>query len=306
MWAADQLVLNGRFKILSPLGKGAFSEAYLAEQVGLSRKVVVKTLSAQLGHDLDGRFGAEVRALAAVDHPSVVRVLDFGVGDGVVFVVTEHVEGTSLAKAIGTEPFLPDRALALFGQLAEGLGAIHARGLVHLGLSADTVFLAQTPLGERARMADFGVARLLDPATEGSRLTAVLAPVQHRVYQSPEQAMGAPTDARSDLFVLGILGYQMLSGRLPFAAPQAPADVPQAGSPVPLAEAAPHLKDHPRLVELVMRCLEKDPAARPQQALELVQRLTAVPEVGEPTILMEAYQGLPPALPLRPAAAPAR
>ncbi len=305
MWANDEVVLNGRFRIVSPLGAGGFSEAYFAEQLNLSRRVVLKTLRADLGLELSGRFGDEVRRLASVDHPSVVRVLDFGAVDGLIFIVTEEAQGVTVQNAMGSEPLLPDRALAIIKQLAEGLAAIHEKGLVHQALRADNVFLSTTAVGEVARMTDFGIARLLDPQLGDQRLTTLLKPVSHPEFSSPEQARGAPADAKSDIYALGVLGYFMLAGRLPFAGPT-PADFlqqHQSATPTPLNEAAPHLQDHARIVELVMRCLEKDPALRPPTALAVAQRASAVPEVGEPTILMEAYAKLPPALPLKPKSA---
>ncbi len=304
MWEPDALVLEGRFKILRPLGRGGVTEVYLAEQVSLSRKVVLKLLRRELGiaEGMAQRFEDEVKRLASVNHPAVVRVIDFGASGELLYLVTEVAEGQPLRSALDGEPMMPDRAVAILQQLAEGLSAIHEQGLLHRDLRPDNIFLHATPRGERARLIDFGLSRLVDPDPGQPRVTLLLSPVGQPQYMSPEQARGAPTDALSDLCSLGVIAYQLLSGRLPYAGPTAVdyAAQRQQQRPTPLAEAAPHLADHLRLCELVMRCLEKDPALRPASALELAQRLTSLPSVGEPTLLVEALQKLPPALPERP------
>ncbi|MBI3181414.1 MAG: serine/threonine protein kinase [Myxococcales bacterium] len=309
MFEPDALVLDGRFRILRQLGKGGVAEVYLAEQVALSRKVALKVLRPELGlaEGMAGRFAEEVKRLAAVDHPAVVRVIDSGTFEKLLYLVAEAVEGSTLKAEAKGEPLMPDRAVAVFQQLAEGLSAIHDKGLVHRDLRPENVFLERTSRGERVRLADFGIARLVDPNPGEPRLTLITRPVGRPEYISPEQARGEATEARSDLYSLGVLAFELLSGKLPFPGPSAVefAAQHQKMPPRPLKEAAPYLADHLRLCELVMRCLEKDPSRRPSSALEISQRLTLLPSVGEPTIIDEALQKLPPALPERQPKPPA-
>lgn len=311
MFEPGATVFNARFRIAETLGRGGITETYLAEQLGLGRRVVLKVLAEELGIDPSAqeRFLEECRRLAAVDHPSVVRVLDAGAADQRYYLVTEQAEGVSLRTALGQGPLLPDRAVALLTQVAEGLAAIHARGLVHRDLRPENVFLLGNGAGpgsERARLADFGIARLVDPDPGEARVTRLLRPVGQPQYLSPEQCLGKAADARSDLYAFGVLAYEALAGALPFEGPSPSQFLAQhqTAPPRPLAEAAPHLAEHFRLCELVMRCLEKEPAKRPTSATEVAEKLAALPAVGEPTVLSESLLALPPALPHRPPAAP--
>jgi len=240
------------------------------------------------------------------------RVLDFGASPELLYLVTEIAEGRKLRDELKGEPLMADRAVHLLRQIAEGLSAIHEKGLVHRDLRPENVFVQSTPRGEVVRLVDFGIARLVDPDGGEARVTVALRAVGLPQYMSPEQGRGAPTDSKSDLYSLGVLAFELLAGRLPFDGPRHTdyALQHQEKPPRPLATAAPHLADHVRLCELVMRCLEKDPAKRPASALQVAEALAHVPQVGEPTILVEALQKLPPALPLasskpKPAAPPA-
>jgi eukaryotic-like serine/threonine-protein kinase len=176
------------------------------------------------------------------------------------------------------EPLMPDRAIELLCQLAEHLAALHEKGGAYRALKPENILVSATPTGERARLVE-----LPPPATEGA--TVMVEAIPQGPYTAPEQASGAPPDARGDIFAFGAVGYELLSG------------IPPAGAP--LAEAAPHLVDNKKLLDLVTRCLEADPAKRPLTARELALKLGRVPQVGEPTILMEALSMMPPALPKR-------
>jgi hypothetical protein len=175
---------------------------------------------------------------------------------------------TPLRSLLTGEPLMPDRAIELLCQIAEGLDAIHSRGLVHGDLKPENVVVTQTPTGERIR--------LEEPKAQSEQATVMIA----------------VADPRADIQKFGVVAYEMLSGVRPQG------DLPS----VPLKDAAPHLVDNLKLLELVGRCLDADPANRPGSARELAQKLGRVPQVGEPTILMEALQLLPPALPKRQAA----
>ncbi|WP_255424830.1 protein kinase [Corallococcus sp. CA053C] len=270
------MVLDGRFRVLGPLGSGGMGEVYLGEQVSLGRKVAIKVLH----HDLHAqpgmaeRFKREARLLSAVEHPSVVRIVDFGESGDAACLVMEFVEGQSLYDALLQGPLPAPRALSLLQQLAEGLAAIHEKGIIHRDLKPENVFISPSVRGEQARLLDFGIARLVEPDANSalSQIGVVLGTPE---YLSPEQAMGAKVDTRSDLYSFGVLAYRVLSGRLPFDGPSPRHFLSQHAShaPLPLERAAPQLSRYVGLLSLVMRLLDKDPAKRMQTANELADAL---------------------------------
>nr|WP_216617840.1 protein kinase [Corallococcus carmarthensis] len=274
--APDALVLDGRFRVLGPLGSGGMGEVYLGEQVSLGRKVAIKVLH----HDLHAqagmaeRFKREARLLSAVEHPAVVRIVDFGESGDAACLVMEFVEGQSLHDALQGGPLIAPRALALLQQLAEGLAAIHDKGIIHRDLKPENVLIAPSVRGEQARLLDFGIARLVEPDAN-SALSQVGVVLGTPEYLSPEQAVGAKVDTRSDLYSFGVLAYRVLSGRLPFDGPTPRHFLSQHASsaPLPLERAAPQLSRYVGLLSLVMRLLDKDPAKRPQTANELADAL---------------------------------
>jgi serine/threonine protein kinase len=299
MWEPGAGVLADRFKIVAQLGISSAVESYVAEQVSLSRKVALKVIRPDLGvqEALGERFDREIRRLATVDHPAVVRVIDSGQVDKLLYLVTELIEGPLLKTELKGEPLMPERAVDLATQLAEGLAAIHAQGLAHGELRPESVCLTKAPTRtEQAKIADFGLARLLDADSPNERLTLVARAIGPLEYLSPEQVRGAQGDGPSDVYALGVITYQMLAGALPFEAVT-------AKLPRPLIGVAAHLADHVRLCDLVMKCLETDPKARPTAA-ELAKKLAALPKPAEPTLFLESMQR-PPELPAKPKPMPA-
>ncbi len=251
---------------------------YLGEQVSLGRKVAIKVLHQDL-HLQPGmaeRFKREAQLLSAVEHPAVVRIIDFGESEHSACLVMELVEGESLNDVLQKGPLAPERALTVLRQLAEGLSAIHAQGIIHRDIKPENVFLTRGPRGEQARLLDFGIARLVEPDADSavSQVGMVLGTPE---YLSPEQAVGARADVRSDLYCLGVLAYRVLSGQLPFPGPSPRQFIAQHASaaPLPLDRAAPGLATHPTLVPLVMRLLEKEPSRRFQTAHELADALSS-------------------------------
>lgn len=279
MLSPGSLVLEGRFRVLRPIGSGGMGEVYLGEQVSLDRKVAIKVLHHDLHkqHGMLERFKREARLLSAVEHPAVVRIIDFGETDDSACLVMELVEGQSLFELLRSGPLDPARALQVLRQLAEGLAAIHDRGIIHRDIKPENVFLSPTPRGEQARLLDFGIARLVEPDADSavSQVGVVLGTPE---YLSPEQAIGARVDARSDLYCFGVVAYRVLSGRLPFNGPDARKYIAQHANvaPLPLEQSAPWLASHRPLVALVMRLLEKNPENRFQNAHALAEALTAI------------------------------
>nr|WP_277991520.1 protein kinase [Corallococcus macrosporus] len=301
------MVLDGRFRVLKPLGSGGMGEVYLGEQVSLGRKVAIKVLH----HDLHAqagmaeRFKREARLLSAVEHPAVVRIVDFGQSGDAACLVMEFVEGQSLHDALQDGPLLAPRALALLQQLAEGLSAIHDKGIIHRDLKPENVLISPSARGEQARLLDFGIARLVEPEA-GSALSQVGVVLGTPEYLSPEQAVGAKVDTRSDLYSFGVLAYRVLSGRLPFDGPTPRHFLSQHAShaPLPLDRAAPQLSRYVGLLSLVMRLLDKDPAKRPQTAKELADALglahaalmAFTPSQGTPIVHATPSSGTAPAV----------
>ncbi len=276
-------------------------EVYLGEQVSLGRKVAIKVLHADLmlHPSMIERFKREARLLSAVEHPAVVRVIDYGETGVGACLVMEYVEGENLYDVLQAGAMAPSRALPLLYQLAEGLAAIHDKGIIHRDLKPENVLLTRGLRGEQARLLDFGIARLVEPDT-ASNLSQVGLVVGTPEYLSPEQATGAPVDPRSDLYSFGVLAYRVLSGQLPFPGPGPTQYVAQhaAATPLSLIEAAPTLIGQPALVALVMQLLHKDPAQRLPSANALVDMLGAVSVVGAQSMAgLVATAGTPTASP---------
>jgi predicted Ser/Thr protein kinase len=278
------LVLDGRFRIEQLLGGGGMGLVYAAQQMSLGRRVAVKVLRDDLPRDLhfEERFKREALLLSSVDHPAVVRVIDFGFHQASMCLVMEYVEGETLETVLRNEaPLSVARAEAIITQLAQGLAAIHAKGIVHRDLKPENVILTRTPDGgEQARLLDFGIARLAgqqEPA--GTGVTQVGLVLGTPEYVSPEQGLGQPLDARSDLYSLAVLAWQMLTGRHPFPGPSPREFISQhIHQPAPrLLDVAPHLAQFPSLVAAVEACLEKDPARRPQTATRLLEAMAMKP-----------------------------
>ncbi|MBL8952820.1 MAG: protein kinase [Myxococcaceae bacterium] len=271
------LVLQDRFKVLEVLGKGGMGEVYLAEQVSLGRKVALKTLRDDLATQpgMTDRFKREALLLSSVDHPSVVRVIDFGEAAGTYVLVMEFVEGDHLAAALREGPFEPARALRVLRDIAEGLAEIHAKGIVHRDLKLENVLLAK----DRARLLDFGIARLAEAEGPGQAMTQAGMVLGTPEYLSPEQATGERIDARTDVYAFGILAYRLLAGHHPFPGPTARDFLLQhvSSEPAPLK-----LDAAPVLASVVMKCLAKKPYERPEDGKGLLEALQAVDGAAAP------------------------
>lgn len=277
-------VLGGRFRLVKPLGYGGAADVYLAEQVSLGRKVALKVITRRgsMAADAEARFKREALLHSAIDHPSVVRVLDFDAsGPEGAIVVLEYVEGRRLDELVGGVPLPITEALPLLLQLAEGLAAIHAHGVVHRDFKAENVMVTETALGRRARILDFGLARLFDAdqvAGDGRSFVSGIGVVAGTpAYLAPEQFHGSPADPRSDVYAFGVTAYFVLSGELPFRGPDVQAYLRQHAEDRP-APLPPQVPDS--LAALVMRCLEKTPSRRPADGAALVAALA--PMVSSP------------------------
>jgi serine/threonine protein kinase len=266
----------GAYRIERLLGRGGMGEVYLAWDERLERRVALKRIRADSTSDprLRERFRREARAAARLSHSSIVQVHDIledGAGD---CIVMEYVQGRTLAYLLASGPPGPELALRIAREIAEGLAHAHAQGLLHRDLKTENVIV--TPEWH-AKILDFGLSKLVSPGEEeDSALTAQGAVLGTFRSMSPEQALGRELDERSDLFSLGVLLYELLTGRSPFRAASTGETLDRLlhQEPPPLARLRPDLP--PEVPELVTRLLAKDRDLRPRQATEVVRTLERI------------------------------
>jgi serine/threonine-protein kinase len=265
-----------RYEILAPLGRGGMGEVYLALDTRLKRQVALKLLPAEVASDPDRtrRFLREAKAASALSHPNICMVHEVGeTAEGQFFIVMEYVEGQTLAAKIGSRPMEAAKVLALGLQLADALEEAQAKGVTHRDLKPQNVML--TPRGQ-VKVLDFGLAKITraerpaasDITTDsGTAPGVVMGTVQ---YMSPEQALGREVDHRTDLFALGVVLYEMATGRLPFTGPTTSATLDQILHAEPEAMARFNSQAPAELERIVRKCLEKDRERRYQSARELL------------------------------------
>src|SRR5689334_2294935 len=251
------------------------SRLFLATERALDRKVVVKLLPPELATEHSAqRFQREMLVTARLQHAHILPVLTAGARDGLLFYVTPFVAGDSLRNRIATTGALPmDEAIRLLREVAEALAFAHARSVVHRDLKPDNIFLQHG----HAILADFGIARAVEQATRGTptdRLTRTGLGLGTPGYMSPEQLAGDPdVDARTDIYAMGIVGYEMLAGHPPFPG-RSPAKVIVAHMTEAPAPVTTYRTDAPPLLsELIGGCLQKDPGDRWQTVEELMPPL---------------------------------
>jgi Flp pilus assembly protein TadD len=270
-----QRVADGRYQVLSVLGRGGMGTVYRARQYPLDRIVVLKLIHRELAADpaIVARFEREMRVTAAIDHPHTVRVYDFGDIAGQPFLAMELVAGKTVREVLdGEGAFSAARLVPVAVGVAKALGAAHAAGIIHRDLKPDNVMLVDH-YGERdfVKVLDFGIARPLE-RDQGFQTTAGML-LGTPAYMSPEHGLGGVIDARSDLYALGVMLYEMACGQLPFAESSVTALLVAHASapPPPLAPRVPSLP--PALESLIMRLLAKSPDDRPPDAQAVVEAL---------------------------------
>jgi len=278
-----QKTLGDAYRLEGELGGGGMSKVFLAEEVALGRKVVVKVLSSELAAEISTeRFRREIQVSARLQHPHIVPVLASGETDGLPYYTMPFVEGESLRARLGRDGALTvAETVPILRDVARALEYAHAHGVVHRDIKPDNVLLA----GSSATVADFGIAKAVSESrstTKNATLTSIGTTLGTPAYMAPEQAAGdANTDHRADFYAFGCMAYEMLTGETPFG------DLPSQKLLVAqMMEVPRHISQRrldlsPGLADVVMRCLEKDPAARPQTARELLATLeTAVSSGG--------------------------
>jgi TolB-like protein len=259
----------GRYRIVRPLGRGGMGVVYQAEDVRLKRFVALKFLGAALSAQPQARarFLREAQTAAALDDPRVCTVYEAGEEQGLAYLAMAFIDGPTLKDRIANGPLRIDEVLAIASDIAAGLAAAHARGIVHRDIKPGNVLLA----GHLAKIADFGVAHI----EGGAHSTATAGVPGTPAYMSPEQVQGLPADPRSDLWSLGCVIYEMLSGRSPFSTASGQTDVfAIVHGPAPDVTAF-RPDTPPSLATIVDRCLQPDLRRRYQDAPGLLADLEA-------------------------------
>ena len=265
--------VGGRYRLISRLGSGGMSSVYLARHVMIDRLVAVKTLRRDLAQDpiQRDRFIREARAVNRINHENIVEITDFGETEsGIVYLVMEYVPGEPLLAALDAAPFTPARALHIAEQAGKALGRAHQMGVVHRDLKPENVLLVAQKSGrDFVKILDFGIAKILDaPSLTGSQQIFGTPG-----YIAPEYIQSTHIDGRADLYSLGVILYEMLTGALPF-------DYEYPGDLLVKHVTEPPIRPRDRhpdvavpLEELLLRCLAKDPDERFRDAYHFVDEL---------------------------------
>ncbi|MFO8073895.1 MAG: serine/threonine-protein kinase [Polyangia bacterium] len=277
-------IVRNRFRISQPLGKGGMSSVYLARDVYDGTLYAVKVLRAdrRLDEGFRWRFVNEVKAVRLIDHPAVVRVHDVGeLGDGRLFLVMEYVPGVTLRRLIKSGPLDLGLAIPVICTIADGLRAAHRRGVFHRDLKPGNVLIPRRTSPEAvAKVVDFGIARISGAPTITNSAQILGTPL----YISPEQAAGDRVDHRTDIYSLGVMMYQVLTGVLPFFGKDSAALVRQHIHAVPRrpSEVRPDVPLPSGVEDLIMSCLAKKPWRRPQEMREIIEVLSRQEGSSEP------------------------
>ncbi|MDB5337908.1 MAG: prkC 34 [Planctomycetaceae bacterium] len=250
-----------QLEILELLGKGGMGAVYKARQAGLDRLVAVKILPSEISHDpaFAERFQREARALARLSHPHIVGVYDFGQAESLYYFVMEFVDGTNLRQTIRAGTLTPAEALAIVPQICDALQFAHDEGIVHRDIKPENILIDKRG---RVKIADFGLAKLLGADVGEHSLTATHQVMGTLRYMAPEQMQGSrQVDHRADIYSLGVVFYELLTGELPMGK---------------FAPPSKRVQVDVRLDEVVLRALEQDPEQRYQHASDMKSELETI------------------------------
>jgi serine/threonine-protein kinase len=293
------LTLGGKYRVVRLLGEGGMGAVYEGEQqLGTTkRRVAIKTLHPHLSRDpkVKARFEREVGTIAELEHPNTIQVHDFGsTPDGILYIVMEFLQGRSLADLLEKEGALsPERALHVVEQVCGSLEEAHGRGIVHRDLKPDNVVLVERA-GKKdfVKVLDFGIAKRSNEEDRNEqKLTQQGMVLGTPPYMSPEQFTGQPIDARSDIYSLGVVAYEMLSGRLPFRANTAWEWATQhmTQQPIPLESMTEGMRAPEGMRSAIRRALAKAPNERFQTVREFGSAFASA--IAEPTTVAVPAQG---------------
>jgi eukaryotic-like serine/threonine-protein kinase len=273
----------GRFKVEELIGQGGMGKVYRARHLALDRLVCLKMLKPALLEDASvvGRFEREAMAASRLNHPNSIQVLDFGRNDtdGALYIVMEHVNGKDLRLVLRDEWPIPEERLCnIMAQVLAALGEAHTHHVIHRDLKPENVMVEQRrDHPDYVKVLDFGIAKILDSDLPALTRSDVVCGTPQ--YMAPEQATGGQLDGRCDLYAVGIILYQMVTGELPFDGPNSMDVLTRQvnEAPVPPRRKQPNAPISAAMESLILRVLSKDPALRPQSAEELRQLLLAIP-----------------------------
>jgi serine/threonine protein kinase/tetratricopeptide (TPR) repeat protein len=278
----------GHYRVLEELGHGGMGIVYAADDIRLDRRVALKVLRPEVADSPDrrARFQREAKAAAALNHPNIVHLYSVDESEGLLFITMELVQGRSLRELLKTSGPLPlSRTLAFASQMAEGLACAHAAGILHRDLKPGNVMVTDN---DRVKILDFGLAKIFTPASawdpEAATMTRERTGSSTTLgtagYMSPEQALGKPLDPRTDLFALGVVLFEMATGRAPFEGDTPAAIFDQLLNRRPLSPRILNPSLPAFLGVVIDKILEKDPQRRHQSADELLQDLRRVDSAG--------------------------
>ncbi|MGH3343951.1 MAG: protein kinase domain-containing protein [Carbonactinosporaceae bacterium] len=283
--------LAGRYRLLESLGRGGMGEVWRAEDLALTRPVAVKLMLPAGAADagLVERFHREARAAARLSHPNLVTLYDFGAAGGAPFLVMELVHGRSLADVLREQgPLPPDRVAGIGAQVARALATAHAAGVVHRDVKPANLLLTDSGM---VKVTDFGIARFVDAAV--TALTQTGAVFGTGPYLSPEQALGRPAEAASDLYSLGCVLYELLVGHPPFTAQNAATLLYHHVHDQPLPPSQLRADVPAGLEQLILGLLAKEPGERPgsgaTQAAEIAEALQSLASGGTVTTPLSTF-----------------
>ena len=269
--------IEGKYRIESKLGEGGMGAVYCATRLLIGDVVAIKVLHTEQVADKQAieRFRREAQAAARLKHPNVVAIHDFGlINKNLAYLVMELVEGESLRSLIKQQgPLTPSAAAEITSQVCAALEEAHQRHIVHRDLKPDNIIVTASQTGLRVKVLDFGIAKLRDLPVTADSLTQTGTVIGTPRYMSPEQCMGEELDGRSDIYSLGIILYEMLSGVVPFNAPSLTALIMQQVNQAPPSLRAININITPAVEQVVMWALEKRAEARPPTAGALAQAL---------------------------------
>ena len=315
-------VLAGKYRIDGFLKRGGMGAVYRGTHLMLDKPVAIKLIKPELvtSEDTVKRFQREARAASHLDHPNIVTVYDLGRSeDGSLYIAMEIVNGKNLKEAVKADgPFEPGRAVGIARAIASALALAHRNKIIHRDLKPQNIMLALDNEGrETPKLLDFGIAKTFEADSPALTSTGMLLGTPQ--YMSPEQAEGKAVDARTDLYALGIILYEMLVGKVPFDAPSIPAILVKHLKEPPQPPSSLRGDIAPSLESIVLRCLEKEPSQRFENAEDLSRALDSAgdtvskveegPTVGIPALSavpheaateISAIQTSPPSKPLPP------